>query len=191
MGQYGRHVSPRTSPLPHERKGRNKTGASPILQWTPVTTVGQTKDAADLRTPFVKAAEAATLVKGVMGLAVWDEGYHNYDGVDPVLNRANDVTELIPALTPAQMVIGSTARIEYRNYADDLHDGQREYAGRNMFKPADCASLAIGSPVAVGAGDDTNGYFKIAGSAATTIGIVDEFEFDDDDLGFVVIQFHL
>lgn len=191
MGQYGRHVNPRTSPLPHERKGRNKTGAQPILQYTPVTTIGQTRDDADLRTPFVKAGEAATLVKGVMGLACWDEGYHNYDGVDPVLNRANDVVEMIPALTPAQMIIGDTVRVEYRNYADDLFDGQREYAGRFMFKPADCSSVVIGTKVAVGAGDDANGYFKIAGSDATTIGIVDEVDFDDDNLGFVVIQFHL
>lgn len=191
MGQYGRHVNPRTSPLPHERKGRNKTGASPVLQWTPVTTVGQTKDAADIRTPFVKAAEGVTLVKGVMGLAVYDEGYHNYDGVDPVLNRPNDVANIIPALTPAQMVIGDTARVEYRNFEDDLFDGQREYEGITMFKRDDIATLAIGSPIGVGAGNGTDGYFKLAGSAGATWGICDEFDFDEDGNGFLVIQFHL
>ena len=185
MTTYGRFGSFRASPTPQQRDGHTKTGNAALPQFCPVVIDGQS--ATDGRNTLAKAAEAAAPTPH-SGVLIWEEPYFAHVGYDPVTRTASDV-DTVPANTPAQRVqLHSNIKILVQNLsADDLDfDGMRSYTGRNMFKPADLAGLAVGDMVTPGAGNDTDGYWKKTADATLSWGRVAEV-----DVTNKIVVFHL
>lgn len=177
MTTYGRFASFRASPTPQQRDGHCKTGNAVIVQMAPVVINGQS--AVDGRNTMVAAAEAAAPKAG-SGVLIYELPYGWDIGRDGPMTTASDI-DTCPANTPAQRVqLHSNIKILVQNLssADLDYDGMRTYAGRNMFKPADLASLAVGDLVTPGAGNDTDGYWKKTTDPALAWGEVAEVDVD-------------
>lgn len=177
MTTYGRFCSFRASPYPQQRDGHCRNGNAVLPQMAPVVIASQS--AVDGRNVLALAGEAATPSPNA-GVILYEDPWFSRVGRDPVTTTSSDI-DVVPANAPAQRVllVGNVKILVQNLSAGDLDfDGMRSYDGRNMFKPADIAGLAVGDYVTPGAGNNTDGWWKKAAGASTGWGQVAEVDVD-------------
>lgn len=107
------------------------------------------------------AADAAKPTPGQGGILVFEHAPSAYAGDDVLLTTYSD-KGLAPAGKAVQVISGTTVKIVLRNTDDTTFLHVRDYAGRSMVLPANLGLTPVeqGNMIGVGAGDDTDGYWK-------------------------------
>ena len=181
MSNYGRNFEFRVSPISRDRSGRNfldnNTATPNILPiGAPVVygTTGVLGEANELGLrPFVlAAADADKPAPGQGGVAVYEHGPNAFAGDDAMLTTYSD-KGYIPAGAAIQVVGGTNVKVVLRNVPAFTFSNVRAYTGRNMILPASASAAVVGDGLTPGAGDDSDGYWKIAGDADSTWMIVE------------------
>ena len=169
MSNYGRNFEFRVAPVSKDRSGRNFLDGAAVPIGAPVAygtggTVG-TLNELGLR-PFVLAAdEAYTPVPGQGGVAIYEYGPSAFAGDDIMLTTFSD-KDTVPAGAAIQVVSGTYVKVVLRNIPAFTFSSVRAYTGRNMIRPADTGTLAVGDGLIPGAGTDSGGYWKANGSVS-------------------------
>lgn len=189
MGTYGRNGDFRQSPLPQHRLGRFTTGDDPIPQFAPVIGTGDA-DANGRRAIELAAEDADRPLPGQGGIALYEQADAQYRGQDPTITRPSDMVDC-PANTPTQVCHGTEVRIALFNTEEDDFRGMRPgalaYPARVMVDGASGATptVDVDDLLGVGAGNDTDGYWKVVTDPDTAWAVVVEV---DSEIGLVVAQ---
>jgi hypothetical protein len=193
MGTYGRNFDFRQSPDPKHRLGRFVNGATAVPQGAPVVWDGADEDT-NGRLTFELAAEGATRpATGLGGVALFEVPDNNGllgNTGNPLITRSSDFGD-VPAAVPAQVCHGDETRLAFWNTDEDDFDGMRTgvnvYAARVMVAGASGATptVEVGEYLVPGAGDDTDGYWKVGGDIDTAWAVVTNV---DSEIGHVTAQ---
>jgi len=191
MGTYGRNFDFRQSPIPQHRLGRFVNGATAVPQGAPVVASGAEDD--NGRRAFALAADGASRpAPGQGGVAVYEVPDNTGLGLvaNPLITRASDHID-VPADVSAQVCHGTEVRLAFWNTEEDDFDGMRTganvYAARVMVAGASGATptVAVDDFLVPGVGNDTDGYWKVGGTADTAWAIVTQV---DTEIGTVTAQ---
>lgn len=160
MSNYGRNFYFAQPPEGNEREGRYSIAASvPIGAPVVIASSGDATDDLGLTRMELAAEGAATPLPGLGGIAVYEQTYTAFHGVDPLVTSYSDLGD-VPAGSAIQVIQG-TARVGYINTEDDSFFGQRDYDGRVMVAGLGATpTLEVHDMLTVGAGDGTDGYWK-------------------------------
>lgn len=157
MGTYGRNFDFRIVPLENDRKGRYGVGdRGGIVIGAPILAEG----------PPIDAATGALHVHLATGEQPWKSGftgicvYEHIDlwGYDPALWGYSDL-DIAPENKMCQLV-GTEAKVVFRNTTARTFAGTRDYAGRIMVAGMGATpTVAVGDYLTPGVGNDTDGYW--------------------------------
>lgn len=192
MTSLGRFFDFRMSPNDNHRLDWFKTGDTALVQGCPVRrpTATTAVDTIDGRIAVEKVAAGVGPILGAeSGILVCEMPWPNVTQTVAPITRSSDF-DTAPANTPIQVVHGEEVQVVFSNLsaAALAFEDQATYSGRNMVLPSDLAGMAIGKLLTVGAGDDTNGYYKVTATASEAWFRVVDFEVIDDDQAFVAAQ---
>lgn len=190
MGTYGRNFDFRQSPLPQHRLGRFIAGET-VPQGAPVVAEGD--EDANGRRAFVLAAEGVGRpLPGQGGIALFEQPDNNGligNQGNPLITRSSDFGD-VPVGQPAQVCHGTEVRLAFWNTEEDDFRGMRTadpYVGRIMVAGASGATptVDVDDLLVPGAGDGTDGYWKVGGTADTAWAVVTNV---DPESGHVTAQ---